>query len=581
MKLSMFKVLTILGLTLVSFVGVAQQATNYQRQYLNAKSLFKEKRYNLAMSAFKPLIPKNSTNPFSAYAAHFYALSAYHQGYLPIARDMFLQIERNYPGWKNLEESYYWLGVIYLERSEFDKALTVFAKIKDRTKLQEIQKIKRYYFSRIRSESALKELYRANPNDSELGGILAQRISEQPYGQQDHRLLDKLIDRFRLDKENFVVADIPRTEMKSSYSVLVLLPFMGDDLEPTLGRKRHQFVLDLFEGTKMAVEKLSDEGVTIELKAYDTKKSEVETKKILQDPQLNNADLIIGPLYQGPSKVALDFSFRNKINIINPLSFNSKITAQNPFSFLYKPSNETVGKHIAAYAAHRLEKHKQGIILYEDNEADSIRAANYHLEALEQGYNIALSKAYRPTDTRAIMDFFTALSENRLKTDEGRSIYVSNIGSIFVSSQNRVFAANIATAMDVREEDITLIAPYEWLNFVSVDFDIYQRLGALLYAPDFFDVGKEDYQEVRDNYIEKYARVPESRVFIGYDMMMHYGRSLGEYGKYFQHKLYTVGRKKGALKLWHDYTNANDNQIVPVAVFEEGEMTIDIAGKDN
>src|SRR6188768_523990 len=65
---------------------------DYNRQYTNAKELFKAGKYNLAMESFKPLIPYDQNNRYSEYASFYYALAAYHQGYKAVAKDMFNQI---------------------------------------------------------------------------------------------------------------------------------------------------------------------------------------------------------------------------------------------------------------------------------------------------------------------------------------------------------------------------------------------------------------------------------------------------------------------------------------------------------
>ncbi|MEL7003861.1 MAG: hypothetical protein AAFN93_14160, partial [Bacteroidota bacterium] len=108
---------TIIFVWLLIFAGAvsAQTDQSFQRKYLNAKSLFREAKYNLAMEAFKPLIALDDENPFSAYSSFYFALSAYREGYTPMARDMFLQIRRIFPKWSKLDDVNLWLGNIYLE----------------------------------------------------------------------------------------------------------------------------------------------------------------------------------------------------------------------------------------------------------------------------------------------------------------------------------------------------------------------------------------------------------------------------------------------------------------------------------
>ena len=44
---------------------------DFTKQYFNAKTLFREGKWNLAMESFKPLMPYSTGNPFSEYASFF------------------------------------------------------------------------------------------------------------------------------------------------------------------------------------------------------------------------------------------------------------------------------------------------------------------------------------------------------------------------------------------------------------------------------------------------------------------------------------------------------------------------------
>jgi len=104
-------------LVCVALVGWGQ--VDYQAQYKNGKDLFREGKYNLAMEAFKPLIPYDDENPYSAYASFYYALSAYRQNYPAAAKDMLLQIKKVHPKWEKMDEVNLWLAIVYRETDDY------------------------------------------------------------------------------------------------------------------------------------------------------------------------------------------------------------------------------------------------------------------------------------------------------------------------------------------------------------------------------------------------------------------------------------------------------------------------------
>jgi hypothetical protein len=66
------------------------------------------------------------------------------------------------------------------------------------------------------------------------------------------------------------------------YSISVLFPFVVNTLDPTPNRKRNQFVLDLYEGMKLAADTLAKQGIKLSLRAYDTERNIEKLKKILE-----------------------------------------------------------------------------------------------------------------------------------------------------------------------------------------------------------------------------------------------------------------------------------------------------------
>lgn len=561
----------------LSLVAVAQ-SDSWQQKYLNAKAFYSESKYALAMEAFKPLIDDQDGNYFAPYASFYYALSAYKNDYLPLGKDMLLQVKSRYPSWSKIDEVNYWLGLIYMEQGQYNQAIYSLNEIRSKDYESDIASLKLKYFSRIEDKQEVKELFETNPNEQILGYLVAKNIADESLVNQDRRTLNAIIDQFNLDPAEFNAIEIRKSVFKDSYKVAVLLPFMTTDLEPNLKRKVNQFVLDLYQGIELAVDTLKAQGVAIELHAYDTKRSERVTNEIIGKEEMKGMDLIIGPLYPRPIELVNDFSFKSAINVISPLSSSSKVIGNNPFAFLFSPSNETIGRASARYAAKNVEK-KPGIIFYSDNPNDSANAFAYKQRIEADSFQIIATKKIKKDSSKLILDMLlienvkiTDASNEEAKEDYG--IKPDSIGHIYVASSNDLISSKVLSAVETRGDSIVVIGSADWLKLASIKYDTYNRLGTVLYAPNHNVLGSEEYRAFRKDYIFKHRDIPNKYAEIGYELMYIMGNSLKEHGKYFQLDWREKGQIEGHLTTGFDYSNSNDNLVVPFLMFEEEEIKI-------
>lgn len=578
----------LLFVSLIAFSTLASGQTpeeDYSKKYTGAKLLFSQGNYKLAMEAFKPLIQENENNKYAAYASFYYAISAYKQGYLPMAKNMLLQIKQLYPNWSKIDEVNLWLGVVYFELEEYNSALNALNEIKKGKKDQYTQNLKAFYLSKVENTEVLKSVFDNYPEEEVLGKILAQRIAAQPLTDRDQQLLEKLINKFDLDTEQLNVSMVTETVYKDTYKVAVVLPFIMSKLEPNEKPKVNQFVIDLYEGIKLAVDTLQKSGIDIQLLAYDTQRDSAITAAILEKPELKGVDVIIGPLSRKPTMLVTDFGYQNKINVINPFFASSEIIGNNPFSFLYRPSSEVVGQRAAEYVS-KIAKNKNGIIFYSgDSKQDSVLAFSYKKAIEEEGFNIIINKKINKDSTRAILDLLL-ISNRKIKeasTEEARDkfkIAPDSVGHIFVASDNDLISSKVISAVETRGDSITVVGSANWMELPAINYDTYDRLETILYAPALINKETEQFSAFRDKYISIHKKAPSNMVTDGFELMMFLGKSLKKHGKYFQLGWNKAGYMPGYLAYGYNYKQANTNLLVPIISFEGEEMEVIIKKED-
>lgn len=556
------------------------QNMNHQQEYLNARALFKAQKYNLAMEAFKPVINTDKSNPFSTYASYYYALAAYHASYPALSRDMLLQIKQLYPKWDKMDEVNLWLSKLYFEQGKLSRAIETANEIIQQQEEAQLQVS--FFLNQIDSLDELAALHNEFQDSRVVGKRYAQLIHSLPLVQQDRAELNALATRFDLNEEEFNITTTLISTKKDKYKVAVMFPFMLDDLRPNLFKKRNQFVIDLYQGMQKAVEDLSQDSFNIELITYDTQKSAVTTLDLLAEEEMKGMDLIIGPLYPGPSHQASDFSFHNKINMLNPLSSNAEVIGNNPFSFLYKPSDASEAKAAAEYVVNNT-KNKNTMIFYGGSKRDSIKAFTFKQVVEKDSFHVVLMEKIEKDTARYILQLLTAKWEDIEETfeegltDEEKARLImapDSVGSIYVASENKLLASSVVSAIEIRSDTIRVIGSSDWLKYRFIDYEAYERLGIVLTAPNYINTSTAIYRSINNYFVQKCAKPASGHHLIGYDAMMFVGRMLNEHGKYFQNGLNEITFTESALSNGFNYQHSNDNQLVPIMLFKDSRLQI-------
>ena len=592
--------LKILYTILFLFIGYAALTQDFQQKYLTGKALFRDGKYRLAMEAFRSVADPTTKSTLTEYASYYFALSAYHDGQIYVARDMLLQIADRFYTWRKMDEVNLWLTQVNFELKNYTRALKYFDDIVSDEILRHARPLMRYQLSQIDSLEVLLKLHSDYPDDRYIGEALVTAITEQPLATKDFGLMESLVNKFELNRSRYNVLDYSQNVKKESYQIGVLLPFMFESFDQTRQILRNNLVTSLYEGMLLAEEELRDLGKQIELIPYDTKRSEGKTVSIIRQEELRSMDLIVGPLYPGPSRIVSQFSYDNRINMVNPLSSNSEVIGNNPYSFLFEPSSETQAKIAAQFAAENFEK-GTAVILYEDNVRDSIFAHVYKAEIEKDSFEVVWFRKFTEENTREIIDTLTATFESDIpeelvdslleiedypmelkrkeEPDDPDEYYEEllvippdSIGHILTSSNKVVFAANSISVVNVRGDSIPLIGREEWLNHASIGFDQLEQLDVSLIAPTYYDEGTGAYDRLKNKILRKYQSAINQYHVIGYELIHYFGWAVHNYGKYFQTGIRESDIRPGQILQGVRYGFSNDNQVVPIIKFRDSQL---------
>ena len=580
--------LTLLGILLAK-PSMAQ--LNYQEEYLNAKSLLRAEQYEQARYGFAKLLEPSENNPFSLYAQYFYAIAAYKSQDTTAALEKLRRLRITHSKWDKMQDANLWYGKMLLETGELLKGIQVLNEVKSKELIPIAVKIKKANLLRYNEVGPLKEALELNPYDSIIAKRLANVINEVDLIDRPVELQEFLVSSFNLDGDLLGVIDKEASQMKQTYNVGVMMPFMVNDLTTSKGSKANQFILDIYQGIKVAVDELNAKGEKIKLFVFDTKRDSLTTQRILDSGDLLEMDLLIGPLYPDPVKLVQTYSKEHRINMVNPLSTNSTVIGDNPYSFLLKSTPETRALKAAQYAASHFDT-KRATIFYGEGEQDSIYAYAYKKYLEQDSFKVnwiaPVRSSVASTEVlRALTEVFETDTLNygkvyisntkKVRVEEGDSLIMSkdSIGHIMVASEkDKLLIFNILSAVQTRRDSIPIIGMESWIDFDQISYPQLERLKVTLVGQNYFDYGAEKLAEFKDAYREKFNKVPSQFSYNGYESMRFFGEQLINYGNYFQYGLSQEGFQNGYLYSGFDYSNANDNQYVPLLRLKDLDLLI-------
>jgi hypothetical protein len=558
---------------LLSVVNTASAQIDYPKQYFYGKQLFREGKYNLAMETFKPLIPYDQRNQFSAYAAFYYAIAAYNQKFPAVAKDMFNQIKTLHPNWDKMDEVNYWLGRIHFEGKDFFQGMKAFESV-DKKMEKDVTLVKTTAFAAILDAETLKRLRDAYPKDEVIARALATVLSKDLANPASLALLETLISQHHFKRTDFI-PEAPKTIYKDVYSVSVLLPFMVNTLDPTASRKKNQIVLDLYEGMKLAADTLDKQGIKLSLRAYDTERNGEKIKTILATEELKQTDLLVGPFFSEENKYIQEFAQVQKVNVFNPLSNNSDFIGTNPYAFLYQPSNETLGKKTGEFLANYKLKVKNCLVYYGITKRDSIMAANFVQTATAKGIKVISSNRITKESVSKIMTMLASPTEfDEFKYPSQFTLKKDSLGSIYVASDDALIYSKVLSGVETRGDSVLVVGSENWLEQAAVDIEKFHTLPVIVAGPNTTLGTNRYYPLFFKKFIKVHGRIPSTYAKIGYEFMLMVGRQLKDNGVYFQQGMNNKSFIPGNLVQGYNFQLSHDNQFVPFVHYKYGKIAL-------
>jgi LysM repeat protein len=376
------------------------------------------------------------------------------------------------------------------------------------------------------------------------------------------------------ESENCVAAPENATRR---YNVALMVPLYLNDVSNLelskenihkAHKNRSLSFVQFYEGFMMAVDKLEDQGLRLNLTVIDVTDNVYTAEQALSQIRGKDLDLIVGPFFGKSFAIVEEYAKVNNIVVVNPLSTRESVIVDNPNVVKVKPGG--VGQILTISNLIRNSYFDSNVfIVSKERPADTsfLNQLEHHLNlavndevtvsgneflqfARNESERLEMGSRMVPTvdvegQVYSTDDFQNgAVNEVVLANSVKRYAY-SNIGKvksqlsgvrhnvIVAYGDDNVFATQMLNSL-AKETDrypITLICAPDWAKFEKLLVDNLLQMNAIYLSDGFVDYHSDAARRFVVRFRQKYAVEPQSYAFEGYDMAMFFLSALMRYGE--------------------------------------------------
>jgi LysM repeat protein/ABC-type branched-subunit amino acid transport system substrate-binding protein len=311
------------------------------------------------------------------------------------------------------------------------------------------------------------------------------------------------------------------------YNIALMMPFFLDQQDeiivtdttvtvvPANPNRFYEF-MQFYYGAMLAIDSLSQTGLNAKVFVYDVDNRPESVIKVLQQPELSDMDLIIGPLYANSFDRVANFAREHQIRIVNPLSPRGEFLLNNPFAIKAQPSVGDQVDLIASYIHNFL--YDRNIIV--------VRQFSFSETSTLEIFRRTLMES----DLHQVIYIRDSLDGIISKLDEERENIVIGL------STDKVFSMDLIRKLnDIRSEyNITCFGLQEWEDF-ALDTDHVVNLQLHLPATGFVDYHSENVNRFIRSFRNKYDTepLPNRFAFMAFDVTWYFVSAMMKYGTAF------------------------------------------------
>lgn len=398
---------------------------------------------------------------------------------------------------------------------------------------------------RLRSDSG-RTIAEQEPEKKEQSDTIQAVATDTVTGQM-------LPDTIVFSEEKSIV-----TDLRGSARIAVMLPFfvkensyrtyVDSTKTDNKGRRIYKEVslpgnwlyegsvpfIEMYEGILIAVDSLRALGLGIELDVYDTGVDTARIDKLISSGELDNADLIIGPVFSFNLSRISAFAAERNIPVVSPVPLRDpNILDNRPTLFRVCPSHETsqdvlVREITSNHAAGNI------VFLYADSLMLRPETGTFWQKLTDE-----VSARY-DTDSSLITPYFFPGENQKLSTYQRITSIEALLKPdkeniiILASTETPVVSSVFSTLHALEKKyDIRVFGYPEIASLPTIDLRYYYDMQLVIPTETYIDFNREATRKFVRAYLRKFNTEPsqESFAWRGFDLAFYFISGLAMEGK--------------------------------------------------
>lgn len=337
----------------------------------------------------------------------------------------------------------------------------------------------------------------------------------------------------------------------------VLFPFQAEQIQTSQTNRPNQFALDFYQGLLLAKDSLQQNGITLEINAYDVDKDTTKLLEVLNDKSFANTQLVLGPIFTPSIPIMGLFAETKSITAFVPFNTSYKAIEKTKNVYLLQASNLTLADQVTEFAIKQFQP-DTAIIITSRQPKDTLQAYLTKMYYEAKGGKVI---GYSRVDKSNFWALNKSLTDSKL----------AKSGVVFIFNSDQMVAANIVNVLELYDKNIPVIATNHWLEFQSANFEQLQRRNFHFILPDYSAFDSIQTQRFRRNYSKKFNAQPSVYSSQGFEWAINLlPKVISGNANSFRN----IGYIPGVLLPGFDYSQSSDNRFVPIYKFIDNRLRL-------
>ncbi|MCK4748002.1 MAG: ABC transporter substrate-binding protein, partial [Bacteroidales bacterium] len=269
-------------------------------------------------------------------------------------------------------------------------------------------------------------------------------------------------------------------------------------------------------------------GHSVTLFTYDTERDRQRTREILSKHEMQEMDLIIGPVNFWNLEIVAEFAREHEIPLVSPFSSRKEIVQHNPWIFQVTPTYEI---EFRAWADYLSDYYNKTMILVHSGDSNDYERIRFLKNELFR----------RIADKADLEDlvFKEVVMNDSVFVDMAHVLNQEQENLVIIPSDNEAYVSNVVSPLfyQLNEYDIHVSGMPQWNKFRNIDLIYFHNLNICYYTSFYMDFEKPEMEQFIDRFHSVYRTEPYrisprgyNLSVYGYDLMYTFVSALGKYG---------------------------------------------------